>query len=95
MKVQQYDWVLLDGAVDIHFFNENVDYFPSFGRDIENFFSKCKIAHAKRVIYSAEDSKKKLNKVDITNGLEIYIKNLNIDTEAAAQLKYIHSSLYT
>ena len=95
VKVQQYDWVLLDGAVDIHFFNENVDYFPSFGRDIENFFSKCKIAHAKRVIYSAEDSKKKLNKVDITNGLEIYIKNLNIDTEAAAQLKYIHSSLYT
>ena len=53
---------------------ENIKCFKYFGRDIEIFFTKCKISHAKRVLYEPLDKKKSLNESDIQKAMDIFIK---------------------
>lgn len=94
LKVKEYKWSVCDD-INKEFFAENIDYFPYFGRDIENFFSKCKIEHAKRVLFLQECDKKLLNLADLKNGLELFIKNNGINKEAEDQIKLLHQGLYS
>tara|TARA_B100001093_G_scaffold517395_1_gene598843 strand:- start:557 stop:1984 length:1428 start_codon:yes stop_codon:yes gene_type:complete len=71
-KVSDNNWFANDQEIPLDFFNENKDVFKFFGRDIENLFSKCKIAHAKRVLFSNPDKKKYITKQDLINGYNLY-----------------------
>ncbi len=80
-KIRDYEWIINDNEIDDKFFTEHKEHFKFYGRDIENFFSKCKLAHAKRVLFDLPESKKIILKEDIMNGYKIYKKELNIDNE--------------
>ena len=93
IKVQEYNWSI--DSISVDFFKKNIDYFPYFGRDIENMFSKCKIEHAKRVLFLKEEDKKRLTISDIENGLELFIHNSGIDKDKDDAIKLLHSGLYS
>jgi hypothetical protein len=73
----------------VEFFEKNRKSFPFFGRDVENLFSKCKIAHAKRVLYMMPEDKKKVTIADLEEGFKIYMKDRTStkDDEAFEQIK--------
>ena len=72
LKIQMNKW-FLDNDVDTLFFKKYYQYFKFFGRDIENFISKCKIAHAKRVLFENPEKKKIINQEDINSAIQIYM----------------------
>ena len=75
-------------------FEDNKDCFKFFGRDIENLFSKCKLAHAKRVLFELPSAKKIINKDDIKKGLELYLNETQTDFEERREFERIQKSLY-
>ena len=81
-KIRDYDWKINDKEVSSDFFDKYKDSFKNYGRDIENFFSKCKLAHAKRVLFSHPDTKKNITKEDILNGYTIYKNEVNINDKS-------------
>lgn len=56
-------------------FKKNKEYFKFYGRDMENLFSKTKIAHSRRIFGKNSQLKRKLNDKDLQKGLEIYLNN--------------------
>ena len=78
-KIREYEWLIKDNEIDESFFKKNKEHFKYYGRDIEIFFSKCKLAHARRVLYCDPSCKKNILKQDILNGYDIYKKERNID----------------
>ena len=53
------------------------NYFKNFGGDTQIFFSKCKIAHSKRVFGKPRYVKKKISQQDLNNALKIFKNNKN------------------
>lgn len=80
-KVQDYDWSVNNDIITSSFFENNKQYFKYFGRDVEKLFAKCKIAHAKRVLYCDPEFKKIINIDDLEKGLELYKENYSDDTK--------------
>jgi len=78
-KVNDNGWTISD-EIKSKFFEDNKLLFKSFGRDIENFFSKIKIAHSRRVFCLENTEKTKITFRDIEKGLELF-KNNNDDKE--------------
>jgi hypothetical protein len=72
-------WAISD-EIKSKFFEDNKSLFKSFGRDIENFFSKIKIAHSRRVFCLEDTEKTKITFRDIEKGVELF-KNNNDDKE--------------
>jgi len=56
---------------------QNQKLFVNTGGDIETFFTKCKIMHAKRVICLSQEHRFILIKKDIENALELFKKHKN------------------
>ena len=73
-KVNDCKWKIknVDGE---KWFHKNYEKFSGFGRDIESFLFKVKIAHSKRVYGKLECDKKVIELVDLNIGYEIFIKN--------------------
>lgn len=59
-------------AVKDEWFKSRVQYFKYFGRDIEVFFTKTKIAHSRRVFYLSESHRRKLTMKDLDAGFELF-----------------------
>jgi hypothetical protein len=78
-KVNDNGWTI-SNEIKCEFFEKNKLLFKSFGRDIENFFSKIKIAHSRRVFCLEDTEKTKITFRDIEKGLELF-KNNNDDKE--------------
>ncbi len=93
-KIEEYGWKFVEEDLKDKFFEDNKENFRFFGRDVENLFSKCKIAHAKRVLFSTPDEKKIINIDDLKNGLEMYIKDTQSDNSDREELKRIVSNMY-
>jgi len=55
------------------------DMFTCNGRDIRTFVSKCKMAHARRIISLEPEAKFILTKEDFVNGLEMVVANRHKD----------------
>lgn len=55
--------------------NANKDLFVNSGGDVENFISKCKIAHSKRVFTLEPDVKFRLTIQDFENGIKLVKEN--------------------
>lgn len=79
-KINDNGWNL-DYNITKIFFENNKLYFKSFGRDIENFFSKIKIAHSRRVFCLPEEKKTFINENDIIKGFELFSDNVNKEKE--------------
>lgn len=62
-------------AVKDDWFKERQQYFKYFGRDIEVFFTKTKIAHARRVFYLPVKDRRSLIMDDLDAGFELFIAN--------------------
>jgi AAA+ superfamily predicted ATPase len=71
-KIKDHEWEYKSDEITDSFFEKNIDCFKFYGRDIENLFAKCKIAHAKRVLFSKPEDKKKITKEDLNKGFELY-----------------------
>jgi hypothetical protein len=61
----------------IEIFKNNLNNFSNYGGDIENFITVCKFSHSRRVIGLNPKLRKKLNKIDIMNGLTKFIEYKN------------------
>lgn len=93
-KIKDYNWEYKKDIKE-EFFANNIENFKFFGRDIETLFSKCKISHAKRVLFSQEDEKKKLSKIDLDEGFKLFLKDKGIDKDEEEATKFMLASLYT
>jgi hypothetical protein len=75
--INDIEWSIdkTDKEINSQWFNKNKEYFLYYGRDIETFISKIKIAHSKRVFGKDISLKKKITKDDLDNGLKLYLQN--------------------
>jgi AAA+ superfamily predicted ATPase len=73
-KVKEINWKI-NNSLDENFFKKNIKYFKHYGRDVELFLSKTKIAHARRVFSLSDDQKTILSKDDLDKGLKLFIKH--------------------
>ena len=92
-KVRDYNWNVKEEGITSKFFDEHLKDFKYFGRDIENLFSKCKISHAKRVLYGKPADKKILTKEDLDEGFKIYKKELDMEKKDT-QFERIKTMMY-
>ena len=75
-KIEDSEWSLKDDEVlNISWFEDKMDYFKYYGRDMETLFSKCKIAHSRRVFCRPKKEKTVLTLEDLDKGFGIYIEN--------------------
>ena len=94
-KVNESGWFLENNSkIQLEWFEKNKLHFKSFGRDIENLFSKTKIAHSRRVFCLDTSLKKFLTIKDLDKGLESYLKNEESDILEKEKLNKIMSSMY-
>lgn len=74
-KVKDINWdTSIDENIVTKLIKKDRDLFAHAGRDIMNFISKCKIAHAARVICLNKEHKFVLTREDLENGLVIVRK---------------------
>ena len=71
-NVKEFGWTMKgDKKVFLDFFQENYKAFPYFGRDIQAFFIKTKIAHSRRV-FGTNSTKTHITNEDLLNGFVLY-----------------------
>ena len=73
-KVNDISWSFSEEIPDIWFENK-MEYFKYFGRDMETLLAKTKIAHSKRVFCKPEEEKRKITLRDMDKGFEKFIDN--------------------
>ena len=73
-KVNDIGWKLSKKVKD-EWFEEKMDYFKFFGRDIETLLAKIKIAHGRRVFCLPEDKKKNISLRDMQKGFDMFLDN--------------------
>ena len=96
-KVKDAGWSFKkEDKIKDTWFEENMDYFKYYGRDMETLFSKTKIAHARRVFCKPKDEKTKLSMKDLKKGLELYLQNDEVKSrkENGNGIKDIIESMY-
>ena len=89
-KILDINWYI-DNDIDSHFFERNQDYFPSYGRDIEIFLLKTKIAHSRRVFCESMENKKIINNDDLVNGFELFKKYVNVESKKSSAVFNMYS----
>jgi len=87
-KVDELKWNITDDAIPDDFFKENKDYFKFYGGDMEMLLSKCKYAHSRNLVQNNQKKHRLLDKNDILDGFQIYIKNPEIE-ERKKSAKYL------
>ena len=73
-KVYEIGWNLEKNITD-SWFEEKMEYFKYFGRDMETLLAKIKISHSKRVFCLKKEAKKKINLKDMKKGFDIFLDN--------------------
>ena len=96
-KVNENGWSIEKDSIKTEWFENNKDFFKFYGRDMENLFSKVKIAHSRRVFCLPPDKKKTINDVDLEKGLEMFLSNEDVKKRKADKEKYeeLKYSIYT
>ena len=84
-KTKDISWKIED--LETSWFEKNMDYFKFYGRDIEVLLSKVKIAHSRRIFGKPKEERKKIKKIDLDNGLKIFL-----DNDEVKERKYSPSS---
>jgi hypothetical protein len=80
-QVRDFGWTI-SSATDKHgnglreeWFSEHMDYFTTYGRDMETLFTKTKIAHSRRVFCLPDSAKTEITMTDLENGFKLFIEN--------------------
>ena len=73
-KINDAGWSLKEEIPD-KWFDDKMDTFTFYGRDMETLLSKTKIAHGRRVFCKPKEEKMKLNMKDIKRGYDMFIDN--------------------
>ena len=77
-KVSENKWEIEENAITSDFIEKNKNYFKYHGGDMEVLFAKCKISHSKNLISGKTATKRMLSKIDVEDGLKIFIENSNV-----------------
>jgi len=95
-KIGDYGWEIFEGEnINALWFENKMDYFKYYGRDIETLLAKIKIAHSRRVFCKSMDTKKKLTIKDLEKGFELYLKNDEVkNRKETAEMKTKLYGLY-
>jgi hypothetical protein len=80
-QVRDYGWTITTGGANKEheipesWFASKMDYFTTYGRDMETLFTKTKIAHGRRVFCLPVCEKKIITIDDLENGFKLFIDN--------------------
>jgi SpoVK/Ycf46/Vps4 family AAA+-type ATPase len=83
-QVSDYGWKIATAAgavpvdtdiLPLSWFESHMDYFTTYGRDMETLFTKTKIAHSRRVFCLPICEKKIITFADLENGFKLFIEN--------------------
>ena len=80
-QVHDYGWTItkdVGATADTlpeAWFAARMDYFTTYGRDMETLFTKTKIAHSRRVFCLPSSEKKIITLSDLENGFKLFIEN--------------------
>ena len=75
-KVKEYNWTIAEGEkIQEAWFASRMDYFTTYGRDMETLFTKMKIAHSRRVFCLPKTVKTQITVKDLENGFELFLEN--------------------
>jgi hypothetical protein len=84
-QVRDYGWTIIKdvGAtadtLPESWFASRMDYFTTYGRDMETLFTKTKIAHSRRVFCLPMSEKKIITFADLENGFKLFIENPEVN----------------
>ena len=91
-QVRDFGWTIASTAstastADGHglreqWFAEHMDYFTTYGRDMETLFTKTKIAHSRRVFCLPPSAKTEITMTDLENGFKLFIENPEVKERA-------------
>ena len=73
-QVRDYGWTTAT-VLPESWFASRMDYFTTYGRDMETLFTKTKIAHSRRVFCLPVSEKKIVTLTDLENGFKLFIEN--------------------
>ena len=73
-KVNDAGWSIKNELKDI-WFEDKMESFPFYGRDMETLLAKIKIAHGRRVFCKPKSEKTKLIMKDIEKGYKMFVEN--------------------
>ena len=70
--LQEQNMTLEDGTISPEWFTGKMGYFPNYGGSIENFVSKIRLAHSRRVFGGHKIKRGLINKVDLDYAYNLY-----------------------
>jgi hypothetical protein len=77
-QVHDYGWTIAGCGGETlpeSWFASRMDYFTTYGRDMETLFTKTKIAHSRRVFCLPSTEKKIITFTDLENGFKLFTEN--------------------
>ena len=92
-KVNDIGWKL-DEKINKSWFENKMDYFTFYGRDIETLLAKVKIAHGRRVFCLPIEKKMIINLKDLNNGLDMFLDNNEVKSRKDNMSKHILAHMY-
>tara|TARA_X000000950_G_scaffold271339_1_gene352305 strand:+ start:4190 stop:5650 length:1461 start_codon:yes stop_codon:yes gene_type:complete len=78
-KLKDIGWTFKEKIPD-SWFEDKMDYFKYFGRDMETLLAKVKIAHGRRVFCKKKSVKKQVSLKDMNNGFKLYLNNNEVQS---------------
>ena len=92
-KVNDIGWAL-NKKVKESWFEDKMDYFKFYGRDIETLLAKIKIAHGRRVFCLPEDKKKNISLKDMNKGFDMFLDNNEVKNRKDDSRKNLLEHIY-
>ena len=92
-KTTDAGWSIKETMED-SWFQEKIEYFKYFGRDMETLFSKTKIAHSRRVFCKSKNEKTKLTKLDLEKGFKMFIDNSEVKSRKDGKWGKVTTLMY-
>ena len=92
-KVNDIGWKLHEKVKD-SWFEDKMDYFKFYGRDIETLLAKVKIAHGRRVFCLPKDKKMIITLKDLNKGYDMFLDNNEVKSRKDKTAKDILNHMY-
>ena len=92
-KVNEIGWKLNNKVKD-SWFEDKMDYFKFYGRDIETLLAKIKIAHGRRVFCLPDEKKKKISLKDMQKGFDMFLDNNEVKNRKDDSRKNLLQHIY-
>ena len=92
-KVNDIGWKLHEKVKD-SWFEDKMDYFKFYGRDIETLLAKVKIAHGRRVFCLPKDKKMIISLRDLNKGYDMFLDNNEVKSRKDETATSILNHMY-